>query len=119
MVAGGEHLCGTLFRVTASGEFTLLHAFAGSDGCSPESELVQGTDGTLYGTTLAGGAKGQGAAFGMAPQGVITMQHSFTHAEGFQPWGLVEGVDGDFYGVADGAARTEPGRCSRWQPTAA
>jgi uncharacterized repeat protein (TIGR03803 family) len=48
--------CGTVFQITPDGAFTILHSFAGPDGESPEGELLQGTDGNLYGTTLEGGA---------------------------------------------------------------
>jgi uncharacterized repeat protein (TIGR03803 family) len=42
---------GTIFRVTASGHFTLLHTFIGADGFEPWVGLYQATDGNLYGTT--------------------------------------------------------------------
>ena len=46
--AGG----GTIFRLTASGHFTLLHTFIGADGIEPLTGLYQATDGNLYGTTI-------------------------------------------------------------------
>jgi hypothetical protein len=55
--------CGTVFRITSSGILTTLHSFSGSDGSGPGSAhlgdgpgvaLVQGSDGSLYGTTEAG-----------------------------------------------------------------
>ena len=61
---------GTVFELTPSGTETILHAFAGgTDGANPPANLVQGTDGNLYGTTGAGGAKGDGTFF------KITLQH--------------------------------------------
>ena len=39
-----------------------LHGFSYADGTSPNS-IVQGTDGTLYGTTSTGGSKGGGTVF--------------------------------------------------------
>ena len=54
---------GTVFSVTPSGKFTLLHTFlpgAGND--YPEGNvpglLVEGADGKIYGTTLFGGIGG-------------------------------------------------------------
>jgi uncharacterized repeat protein (TIGR03803 family) len=47
--------CGTIFRITTAGAFTLLHSFSGSDGANPVGGLMQATNGTLYGTTYTGG----------------------------------------------------------------
>jgi uncharacterized repeat protein (TIGR03803 family) len=55
---------GTLFRATATGVFTTLLYFNGSDdGASPEAALVQDAEGNLYGTTTAGGPYGKGSIF--------------------------------------------------------
>src|SRR5579862_9286625 len=45
---------GTIFKITPSGDFTLLYTFSASgstDGGNPDS-LIQASDGNLYGTTL-------------------------------------------------------------------
>lgn len=56
--------CGTVFRMDAAGNVTVLYAFTGqSDGSWPESALVQGTDGNLYGTTAYGGTNDDGVIF--------------------------------------------------------
>jgi hypothetical protein len=36
--------------------YTILHSFDNTDGGQPEAALVQATNGSLYGTTSAGGA---------------------------------------------------------------
>jgi uncharacterized repeat protein (TIGR03803 family) len=64
---------GTVFRVTPDGDFTTLTAFNNfDDGAFPESVLVEGPDGSLYGTTTSGGPGGQGTiyriSFASAPQ---------------------------------------------------
>jgi uncharacterized repeat protein (TIGR03803 family) len=46
--------CGTFFRITPSGTFTLLHTFESSDGENPGA-VVQGTNGLFYGATTLGG----------------------------------------------------------------
>ena len=69
-LVGGASNLGTVFELTPSGTETILHAFAGaSDGANPPANLVQGTDGNLYGTAGAGGTKGDGTFF------KITLQH--------------------------------------------
>jgi uncharacterized repeat protein (TIGR03803 family) len=47
--------CGTLFDVAADGKFMVLHAFTGSDGASPEGNLISDGQGNLYGTAEGGG----------------------------------------------------------------
>jgi uncharacterized repeat protein (TIGR03803 family) len=51
--------CGTVFKISSKGQFTVLHAFAGapSDGAVPANggPLVLDANGNLYGTTSFGG----------------------------------------------------------------
>jgi uncharacterized repeat protein (TIGR03803 family) len=51
--------CGTVFEITTGGKLTTLYSFCPqpkcTDGAQPFAELVQGTDGILYGTTTVGG----------------------------------------------------------------
>jgi len=62
---GGTSNLGTVFELTPSGTETILHAFAGgsSDGANPGANLVQGSDGNLYGSTAAGGTSNHGTFF--------------------------------------------------------
>jgi uncharacterized repeat protein (TIGR03803 family) len=57
---GGAKGDGTLFKITTSGTLTTLYNFCSqgdcTDGNEPWAGLVQGTDGSLYGTTQMGGA---------------------------------------------------------------
>jgi uncharacterized repeat protein (TIGR03803 family) len=67
---GGAFGLGTVFEITPSGTETVLHSFAGgsSDGANPSANLVQSSDGNLYGSTGAGGAGGHGTFFKVALQ---------------------------------------------------
>ena len=55
---------GTVFKIAKSGStwvFTALHTFTGgNDGASPRSRVIIGSDGSIYGTTFAGGGSGCG-----------------------------------------------------------
>ncbi|HWE06924.1 MAG TPA: choice-of-anchor tandem repeat GloVer-containing protein, partial [Rhizomicrobium sp.] len=50
-----------------------LHRFQGTDGSKPAAGLVQGSDGSLYGTTESGGTDGFGTVFELTrSQGIWT-----------------------------------------------
>ena len=54
VASGGSNLLGVVFRVNPEGsDYQVLHSFAGgtNDGSYPGAELLQGSDGLLYGTT--------------------------------------------------------------------
>ncbi len=50
----GANGYGTIFKITPSGTLTTLHSFDNTDGADPEAALIQGTNGTFYGTTPDG-----------------------------------------------------------------
>ncbi|HTS19308.1 MAG TPA: choice-of-anchor tandem repeat GloVer-containing protein [Verrucomicrobiae bacterium] len=62
--SGGSSNLGTAFRITPAGTLTTLHEFSGgTDGSLPYGGLVQGSDGSFYGTAWAGGTNGNGTVF--------------------------------------------------------
>jgi uncharacterized repeat protein (TIGR03803 family) len=79
---------------------TQLYSFDRTNGANPiYSNLVQGRDGLLYGTTVYGGVNNAGAIFKIDTSGNITLLHSFNSSTGWYPWsGLTLGPDGNFYG---------------------
>src|SRR5205814_6817000 len=53
---GGEFGAGTVYKLKPNGDdFTVLHAFNGSEGANPYAGLIQDSAGNLYGTTQDGG----------------------------------------------------------------
>jgi uncharacterized repeat protein (TIGR03803 family) len=62
---GGAHYVGTLFKMTPAGALTTLYSLSGapSEGATPVSALVRGSDGNFYGTTALGGAHYWGTVF--------------------------------------------------------
>jgi uncharacterized repeat protein (TIGR03803 family) len=101
---GGAHFKGTVFKIGAAGTLTTLHSFSGSngEGANPVAELVQGSDGNFYGTTVLGGMHHRGTVFNIGATGSFTTLHSFSGSpnEGALPFaGLVQGSDGNFYGT--------------------
>jgi uncharacterized repeat protein (TIGR03803 family) len=105
--------CGVIYRATAAGKITVLHAFTGypSDGNRPIGILGQGSDGSFYGTTYGGGANNDGSVFKITPAGVYTLLYSFgSTGDGVLPIaGLTLGADGNFYGVTSGGGSDDGG----------
>lgn len=65
--AGGKWARGTVFRMRKDGsDYRQLHSFGAvaSDGRYPEGGLLEGADGSIYGTTLNGGDYGPEATHG-------------------------------------------------------
>lgn len=98
--------CGTIFRVSSSGNFTKLHEFTQLDGCNPHGGLTLGRDGAFYGTTHSGGTYNSGVIFRVTRAGATTVLAHFPSAYDAANVGLLEksaltlGSDGNFYGVA-------------------
>jgi len=105
---------GVLFKVTPSGEETVLHTFCFercTDGDEP-SGLIFGPTNDLYGTTIGGGYYGGGILFQLASDDVETVLNSFGALppsiapkrlrvrDGAEPaGGVVFDAQGNFYGV--------------------
>jgi uncharacterized repeat protein (TIGR03803 family) len=108
--------CGTVFKMTPDGALTTLHTFVIEDeGIWPNAPVVQGTDGSLYGTTYSGGdyprdyicMYGCGTVFRITTQGTFTVLHKFDYSDGSTIYSPVaQGADGSFYGTAFGGGYT-------------
>jgi uncharacterized repeat protein (TIGR03803 family) len=110
--------CGTVFKLTPSGVYTVLHAFTtGQDGAFPFGALFMDANGNLYGTTALGGGStvctgGCGTIFEINPSGSETVLHRFVGIDGAHPYAaLTMDAKGDLFGTTsagggygDGAA---------------
>jgi len=102
-LGGGSSGAGTLFVAQTNGNLTLVRSFSSvqadtatnSGGASP-SGLLASSGATLFGTTTAGGAFANGAAFSVATNGTgFVVLHDFTpldsaagtNGDGALPWG--------------------------------
>jgi uncharacterized repeat protein (TIGR03803 family) len=123
--AGGTENMGAVYKITTAGKETVLHSFADgsvpNDGYYPFAQPVLGSDGNLYGTTLYGGANGDGAIYKIAPTGILAILYSFDNAgnpdDGVQPVEMVHYVDGNFYGVCAYGGASKAGMVFEVAPT--
>ena len=121
----GTYPGGTLFKMTPSGTFTLLHTFLrgqtvnngiNTEGYFPKN-LIQGADGNFYGTTFSSNylngvtypSAGFGTIFSMAPDGTVKTLYNLAAdgSDGYYPSNpLVQGPDGNLYGSLDAYGTT-------------
>jgi uncharacterized repeat protein (TIGR03803 family) len=96
---------GTIWKLSPSGQLTVLKAFSGAgsglDGSFPTAGLTWGSDGLLYGTTLSGGPETVGTVFRITTSGSHEVLHTFDISDGAGPDGrLIETSPGVFIGTA-------------------
>jgi uncharacterized repeat protein (TIGR03803 family) len=107
---------GTVYRITLSGTYKVLHYFLGGyDGAYPEARLIV-LKGALYGTTDEGGdphaaaggpcsqlASGFGTVFSITPSGGYAIVHTFIRSrDGWYPQAALLNVNGTLYGTTCG-----------------
>jgi uncharacterized repeat protein (TIGR03803 family) len=100
VIGGGNN--GTLFRLTLSDTLTTIVNFDTTKGSNPINELMQASDGYLYGMTYAGGVYKDGTVFRCSTTGNITFLADFNDTNGAQPYGaLIQASDGNLYGMTN------------------
>jgi uncharacterized repeat protein (TIGR03803 family) len=116
---------GTIFKLAPNGALTTLYSFCAQSNCPDgygPSGLIQGSDGSFYGTTYWGGANGSGTVYKITPEGALTTVYSFCSkggsacTDGGLPLGaLTEGLNGNLYGTTsyagNGVACVPFGNC--------
>jgi uncharacterized repeat protein (TIGR03803 family) len=106
---GGANGTGTIYSIDSAGTFTSLHSFAVTSGQSnvggahPSSlGLAVNASGTIFGTTLTGGANASGVLFSLSSSGTFTTLRDFEPAgnsnNGNEPNGLIIDGNGRLYG---------------------
>jgi uncharacterized repeat protein (TIGR03803 family) len=104
--------CGVVFKLDATGQYTLLYTFTGgADGGNPLGGVIRDSAGNLYGTASVGPESGQGpclfgcgVVFKLDATGHETVLHSFTGgADGGMPIaGVIRDSAGNLYGTTSG-----------------
>ncbi|MEI9930650.1 MAG: choice-of-anchor tandem repeat GloVer-containing protein [Rhizomicrobium sp.] len=97
---------------SADATYTVLHDFTGgpNDGADPTADVALDKAGNIYAATASGGAQGDGAVVELAPDGSITLLHSFSGSDGSGPDGSVLVTKkGDLYGTAGSGGSSDDG----------
>jgi uncharacterized repeat protein (TIGR03803 family) len=120
--AGGGF--GTIFRLNADGSgYTVLHSFdpGSGDGKYPNSGLIPGADGALYGTTEFGGNNNLGTVFRLNADGTgYSLLYSFGSSPGdgqYPKAPLVLATDGGLFGTAQFGGEQNLGTVFRLGPS--
>ena len=117
-VSGNEvNVCGNIYKMTPAGVYTNLHTFTFPNECH-SSNLVQASDGNLYGTlancTLAGSV---GCVYKISTKGVFKEIHGFSFTTGEGPCtGMIQGKDGKLYGATNQGAANGSGNIYKMTP---
>ncbi|GEM_PF-1217208 len=115
---GGE---GVVFRITFTGQFSIVHSFAAAnasgfypEGAFPYFTLTRDRTGNLYGTTSSGGQPNGGTVFEIALDRTFSVLYRFgttAATSGDLPnSGLTYASDGNLYGITGrGGGNGDPG----------
>ena len=99
----------TAFRITPAGSLTTVATFNPRIGTRPTG-LIQGSDGNFYGAASFGGLPAQGGygtIFKMSGTGELKRLFAFNKTDGARLLAnIIEGADGDLYGMAFGNGNT-------------
>jgi uncharacterized repeat protein (TIGR03803 family) len=108
---GGDTFDGTIFQITPTGDFTVIHSINQSDGVEPIAGLTLTADGNFLGSTPVYGPGGYGTAFKVRPTGTLKVLYAFTNSsDGSYPSaGPIPATDGAYYGTTSAALSDELG----------
>jgi uncharacterized repeat protein (TIGR03803 family) len=96
--------CGVVYKLTANGTMTVLHAFAGgtTDGCYPFGALAMDKKYNLYGTASTCGSSNLGMVWKVAAlvntRGAETVLYNFAGTDGNAPEDVILDAKGNLYG---------------------
>jgi uncharacterized repeat protein (TIGR03803 family) len=117
---GGAYGYGTVYRLTPTGDETVLYSFGVADVVPSPGALISDQRGDFYGTTTGGGTKDEGTAFKLTSNGSVTVLHNFGSQLGdgtYPGWGLVRDKQGNLYGTTNYGGAYGYGTVYRLTPT--
>jgi uncharacterized repeat protein (TIGR03803 family) len=116
----GANGAGTIYKWQSSGIFSVVKALENnSTGAMPNSSLMQGQDGFLYGMLEGGGATGYGLVFRLNSDGsnfTVIRNFDYFNDGGYPSSSLVQGIDGVLYGLNSGGGANARGTVFKVNP---
>jgi uncharacterized repeat protein (TIGR03803 family) len=121
MFGGSNGNYGVIYQqeIVNYGQRNVMYNFCNAPSCAdgyfPQGPLVQASDGKIYGTTNSGGLYGGGTMFKWDPASLtLSTLHHFCSLPGcldgsYPMSGVIQGKDGNFYGVAASSGVTPNG----------
>lgn len=92
--------CGVVFKISPSGQETVLHTFEANEGYGPLG-LTRDAAGNFYGINGNGGQYSEGTAYELAPTGKLSLLHAFGGpSDAAEPRASLLLFGGALYGVA-------------------
>jgi uncharacterized repeat protein (TIGR03803 family) len=121
---GGDGGNGNVYKIDASGTFSIFHLFCSQDpncpdGQYPVSAPILDAAGNLYGSTASGGAYDAGIIYQFTPDGTETVISSLAYEyESLVQGNLNRDSEGNFYGVtyAEAFNTTDGGKIFKVTP---
>ena len=101
---GGASGAGVVFKLDATGSYTVLYTFTGgADGGHPYAGVIRDSAGNLYGTAYAGGSADYGVVYELDTTGHETVLYSFSGGnDGARPYaGVIRDSPGNLYGTTE------------------
>ena len=118
----------SVFRLTPNGNLYTIHSFCSLPNCADggyvRTTLAETANGDLYGTSVYGGANGNGEVFEVTAGGKFSVLYSFCSvnsptpcADGDLPFaGLIVGPDGNLYGTTSAGGASQSGTIFKITP---
>ena len=118
--AGSDSGGGAIFKYNIGAlNDSIVESFT-APGANPGGNLIEGTDGNLYGVTSQGGTWGLGCIFKCTTTGEETILYSFKggDSDGACPYGsLLQASDGNLYGMTCGSFYFGPSTIFKCTPS--
>jgi len=108
---------GTIFKFVVGQGVTTLHTFTAAGDAV--GNFILASDGNLYGMGTVGGSGATcflsacGSLFKVTAQGVVSDLHDFQDTDGAYPSTLVQGDDGNIYGITSGGGSHSTSLCAQ------
>lgn len=106
--SGGSSVnSGVFYKMTLAGKITTLYSFCATGGPCDDGQyptgVIQGSDGSFYGTTESGGKFNSGTIFQISPSGAFKLLYTFCSLANCADGGIplfppMQGSDGNLYG---------------------